>query len=416
ECLHCHGDPVGTQDPTGGTKEGWKEGEVHGAFEIISSLDQTNHDVSQARIKVFLVTALILTSIAGILWWLLQSSMVRPLRASADLIRSIASGDMTKSVSIDTRDEFGLIASDLNEMSGKLKGMLQDISRGISTLYEASTELTQISAQMMSGAEETSSRSTLVAGASEEMSISMRNVASAGEQISSSIEMVVQSSEEMTATIDEIARNTEKARSITDEVALQAQSASKGLDGLTASVMQIGKISETITEISSRTNLLALNATIEAARAGEAGKGFAVVANEIKSLSSQTNSATELIKQEIDEIQLATSTTVSEIKRILEVINEVQQMVVIIATASEEQSITSKEISGSVARTSQNMQEVAEIVAQSSNVASEIARDIAGVKGSAERMEVDSRQIQNHAESLDRLASDLRQLSNQFKV
>jgi len=65
----------------------------------------------------------------------------------------------------------------------------------------------------------------------------------------------------------------------------------------------IGNIIETIKNIAKQTNLLALNAAIEAARAGEHGKGFAVVADEVKKLASQTTKSTELVKNEVDNIQ-----------------------------------------------------------------------------------------------------------------
>ena len=78
----------------------------------------------------------------------------------------------------------------------------------------------------------------------------------------------------------------------------------------------IGKVTETITEISAQTNLLALNATIEAARAGTAGKGFAVVANEIKELAKQTTAATEDIKSRIEGVQTSTALGISEIEEV----------------------------------------------------------------------------------------------------
>src|SRR5207249_170766 len=83
---------------------------------------------------------------------------------------------------------------------------------------------------------------------------------------------------------------------ITEEATRQAARISEQMNHLGAAAQEIGKVTETITEISSQTNLLALNATIEAARAGSAGKGFAVVANEIKELAQQTARATEDIK------------------------------------------------------------------------------------------------------------------------
>jgi methyl-accepting chemotaxis protein len=93
------------------------------------------------------------------------------------------------------------------------------------------------------------------------------------------------------------------ARAISDQAVDKAGETSGQMDGLGQAAEGIGKVVETITEISEQVNLLALNATIEAARAGEAGKGFAVVANEIKELAKQTSTATLEIKEKIANIQ-----------------------------------------------------------------------------------------------------------------
>src|ERR1035438_9203563 len=111
----------------------------------------------------------------------------------------------------------------------------------------------------------------------------------------------------MTSTISEIAGNSEKARRITGDATRQAARITGQIQQLGHAAHEIGKVTETITEMSSQTNLLALNATIEAARAGSAGKGFAVVANEIKALAQQTAAATEDIKSRVAGVQSATA-------------------------------------------------------------------------------------------------------------
>ncbi|WP_155323293.1 methyl-accepting chemotaxis protein [Desulfosarcina ovata] len=178
----------------------------------------------------------------------------------------------------------------------------------------------------------------------------------------------------------------------------------------------MGKVTEAITEISEQTNLLALNATIEAARAGEAGKGFAVVANEIKDLAKQTSDATLDIKQQIEAIQGSTNGTIEAINQIGTVIDTVNEIVATIATAVEEQSISTKEIAENIAQISQGVGEVNENVAQSSSVAGEITQSIGEVNQSAGEMASSSSQVRLSAEDLSQLAEKLNIMVGRFKV
>ncbi len=125
-------------------------------------------------------------------------------------------------------------------------------------------------------------------------------------------------------------------------------------------------MTETIADISAQTNLLALNATIEAARAGEAGKGFAVVANEIKDLAKQTAQATGEIKERIDGIQHSTNVTVTGIKKISDIITEIDTIVSGIAVSLDEQSATMTELTSNIVQAGEGISEVSENVAQSS--------------------------------------------------
>ena len=120
------------------------------------------------------------------------------------------------------------------------------------------------------------------------------------------------------------------------------------MNKLGESSQEIGNVIKVITSIAQQTNLLALNATIEAARAGEAGKGFAVVANEVKELAKQTAKATEDIGRKIEAIQVDTKGAVAAIEEIGTIINQINDISNSIATAVEEQTVTTNEIGRSV--------------------------------------------------------------------
>jgi methyl-accepting chemotaxis protein len=110
------------------------------------------------------------------------------------------------------------------------------------------------------------------------------------------------------------------------------------------------KIVGLIREIAGRVNLLALNATIEAARAGEAGKGFAVVASEVKSLSDQTAKATNQIDQEITTVQTISKRVADSVQMTVVGVEQVNQSIASVATAMEEQTSVTQEISSHASR------------------------------------------------------------------
>ncbi len=385
----------------------------------VEAINQSRNALSTRFAVSIPVVGLLVLLCTGIFTTLISRSIAKPLGATVTRLDEVARGDVSGGVAaeyLERGDEIGTLAKAVEAMSASLRGVLSDITGGIQVLSCSSAELTANSSQMSDGSRAASGRAHAVAAAAEEMTANVMSVASGMEQTSTNLTSVASATEQMTATIGEIAGNSEKARRITEEATRQAARISEQMNQLGTAAQEIGKVTETITEISSQTNLLALNATIEAARAGSAGKGFAVVANEIKELAQQTAAATEDIKGRIAGVQSSTAGGIAEIGKVSQVIHEVSDIVSSIAAAIEEQSTVTRDIARNIAEASTGVRDANQRVSETSQATMEIAKEIAGVDEAAGQMAEGSEQVRTSAAELSKVAEQLQTVVARFRA
>jgi methyl-accepting chemotaxis protein len=315
-------------------------------------------------------------------------STFRRLSTMVDRFRDVAEGegDLTKRIPV-THDEIGELAEWLNVLLDKLQEMIRTIANAASQVGNASEGVCATSQRISSNSKETSARAKLVSNSAQ--------------QVSQNLQSIATGATEMTATIQSIASNAHEAATVAGNAVQTAQAANATIAKLGASSAEIGAVIKVITSIAQQTNLLALNATIEAARAGEAGKGFAVVANEVKELAKQTAQATGDISQRIIAIQTDTKGAVEAIAAIGDVISHINDISSTIATAVEEQSATTNEMTRNVA--------------DAATGSGEITHTIEGVAQAAESTSRGASETQQAAEQLVEMSTHLRNLVAQFK-
>jgi methyl-accepting chemotaxis protein len=346
-------------------------------------------------------------------------SISKPLDEGTAFLEQVSKGDLSKDVTAEMlarKDEVGDLGRSVQTMAEHLRKLLREISQGIQTVASSSTQLTAASSQTASSVKSMSEKSSTVAAAAEESCATTTAVSSSMERASANLTSVAGATEEMSSTVAEIASNSEKARVISEKAMAQAQTISTIMSELGRAAQEIGKVTETITDISAQTNLLALNATIEAARAGTAGKGFAVVANEIKELAKQTSEATEDIKAKIAGVQNSTTGAVQSIETITGVIKEIGNTVASTAAAIEEQATVTKNVAGEIAQATAVVREVNDQVAQTATVSRSIASDIATVNSATAGIREGGQQVETSASELSRLSEQLKVLVAQFSV
>lgn len=313
-------------------------------------------------------------------------TIAEPLNAFSVVLAKLASGDLTASMDDQFKGDFLKVSNAINTLATQVRHAMQQIGKNVTALVHAAEELNSVSQTMAASADETARQAQVVSNSST--------------QVSSNVQTVAAGADEMEASIKEIAKNTTEATRVATVAVKSAQQTNQTITKLGQSSTEIGEVVKVITSIAQQTNLLALNATIEAARAGEAGKGFAVVANEVKELAKETAKATEDIGRKIDAIQTDTQGAVSAIAQIGTVIAQINDIQTTIASAVEEQSATTNEISRNLAE-----------AAKGSN---EISGTISGVAEAAQATTKGALDTQKSARSLEDMAAELKQLVTKF--
>ena len=287
----------------------------------------TEHIASATRNMLLMGLAAVVISIAFALY--ITVSITGPLHQAVSVSNSLADGDLRVRIDTPSKDETGQVLQAMSNMIEKLSQVVADVNSGAQAL----------------------------ASASEEVSATSQSLSQASSEQAAGVEETSASIEQMTSSI---AQNTENAK-ITDGMASKAaKEAAEGGESVNATVAamkQIAKKIGIIDDIAYQTNLLALNAAIEAARAGEHGKGFAVVAAEVRKLAERS----QVAAQEIGEVASSSVELAEKAGKLLDSIvpsiRKTSDLVQEISAASSEQSSGAGQINAAVSQLSQTTQQ-----------------------------------------------------------
>jgi len=348
----------------------------------------TQTELSQIELYMMLMLgASVLLSVLVV--YVVLQSVKRPLASLQKTILEMADAKLNTSVeNTNLNNEVGEMAKAIQVLQTNLQQSFKAIGANSASVASSSEELAAVSMQMSSNAEETSAQAKVVADAADRMS--------------SNTQMVATGIEEMSASIREISLSTVQASTVANQAVDVAKSTNETMSKLGKSTMEIGNVLKVISSIAEQTNLLALNATIEAARAGELGKGFAVVANEVKELARQTAKATEEIGGSISVMQADAKGALASIEEITAIINKMNEISGIIASAVEEQAATTAEINRNVS--------------EAATGSTEIAKNIKSVADAAKSTTEGASNSQQAASDLSKIAVDLEGAVARFKL
>ncbi len=315
-------------------------------------------------------------------------NLVTRLRRITDAIEKVSDGDLSIKLKIYGNDEIGELGGSINNMLHTVHGLVVAVKGNTEQLASAAGQLHSTAGQMATGAEEVAAQVSTVAVASEEMSSTAQEIANNCINAADSTKQVDSSANTGRTIVEEMIR-------MMGAISNQVRTTSHTVAELGKRSDQIGEIVTTIEDIADQTNLLALNAAIEAARAGEQGRGFAVVADEVRALAERTTKATKEIGDMIRGIQKETHEVVESmekgvsqaragtleggksreaLKEILAQVETLNAQVSQIATAAEQQTATTNEISGNIMQITEVVQETARGAQESADAASELSR------------------------------------------
>jgi methyl-accepting chemotaxis protein len=342
-----------------------------------------------SMMTALVLAAVLFTGLGGLLAWQVGRRLTAPLDRLRVRMAEIADGegDLTQRMDDSGSDELAQLSGAFNRFVEKVAATVRDIGR---CAREVATSASGVSAVAEGLAER--------AGRSRDQADGASAVAS---KINASVTSAAAGAEEMGASIAEIARSASEAAEVGRQAGDLAARTETTIATLGTSSAEIGDVVKTIAAVAEQTNLLALNATIEAARAGDAGKGFAVVANEVKDLAQEASKASEDIAQRVQRIQGDTEAAVRSIAQIAEVVRTMNDHQTTIASAVEEQTATTRELSRSVSSAADGV--------------GSVTTSLTGVRKDAHDSATDVEEARTAARQLDGLSVELNRLIGAFK-
>ncbi|MDH0629797.1 methyl-accepting chemotaxis protein [Pseudomonas mosselii] len=356
-----------------------------------------------ARNTVAIAAATALALLVGVLAaWLITRAVVAPLKRVISRARRIAAGELGIEAEPPRADEVGQLLQAMQQMAEGLSGIVSGLQQGIDQLAGSAQALSAVTEQTNREVGSQKDETEQVATAMQQMTATVHDVARNAEQAA----QAAQDADDKVESGQQVVRQSMQR---IEQLAVAAETASSGIDSLSAEIHTIGDVLEVIKSVAEQTNLLALNAAIEAARAGEQGRGFAVVADEVRALARRTQQSTEEIERLVASLRGNAQQSVTQIRGSTELVR-----LAVADTLQTESALGS--IAAAVSLIQQMNQQIAAAAEQQSSVAEEISRSVTQIRGSADQAALAMEDNARSSVELAQLGIDLKSMVGHFRL
>lgn len=356
-----------------------------------------------ARNTVAIAAATALALLVGVLAaWLITRAVVAPLKRVISRARRIAAGELGIEAEPPRADEVGQLLQAMQQMAEGLSGIVSGLQQGIDQLAGSAQALSAVTEQTNREVGSQKDETEQVSTAMQQMTATVHDVARNAEQAA----QAAQDADDKVESGQQVVRQSMQR---IEQLAVAAETASSGIDSLSAEIHTIGDVLEVIKSVAEQTNLLALNAAIEAARAGEQGRGFAVVADEVRALARRTQQSTEEIERLVASLRGNAQQSVTQIRGSTELVR-----LAVADTLQTESALGS--IAAAVSLIQQMNQQIAAAAEQQSSVAEEISRSVTQIRGSADQAALAMEDNARSSVELAQLGSDLKGMVGHFRL